>query len=354
MYTFRVIDNSFEEEYERFVVSHPKGHILQTTAWGEVKRGMGWIPLKVAIFEDGQIKGSMQLLKRKIPLPILNRSILYSPRGPVIDINDTRLLDQLLTGVKSVAHDHRAIFLKIDPDVPHDNKPFENYLLSRHFKRTQTAEGFEGVQPTYVFRLNIEPEEEQLLAAMSNKTRYNLRLAEKKGVKIRHGREIQDLKKFYVVLQETAKRDRFLIRGYEYFEMIWIHLAQNGLAQLFLAEYEGEIIAGSLAFILGDKAWYIYGASGNSHRNVMPNYFLQWAMIRWAKENGCKIYDFRGVSSDISEDNPLYGLYRFKKGFGGEFTQFIGEWDLVYNPFFYWLWTRALPVYYRTIRKIKK
>ena len=98
-----------------------------------------------------------------------------------------------------------------------------------------------------------------------------------------------------------------------------------------MAFHEGQPIAGTLAIHYGDKVWYLYGASSNEHRNLMPNYLLQWTMIQWAIETGCRIYDFRGVSGDVSEDNPLYGLYRFKKGFGGEFTEFVGEMDLVLN-----------------------
>ena len=177
-------------------------------------------------------------------------------------------------------------------------------------------------------------------------------MAQRKGVVVRQASDKQDLAEFYRILQETAERDRFLIRDYSYFEVIWEQLVERGRARLFMAEYQGRYIAGTLAFILGDKAWYIYGASSNEHRNVMPNYLLQWTMIKWARENGCTLYDFRGVSGDLSEDNPLYGLYRFKKGFAATFTEFIGEWDQVYSPLFYWLWTRALPVYYKAVRRI--
>ena len=100
-------------------------------------------------------------------------------------------------------------------------------------------------------------------------------------------------------------------------------------ARLYMAFHEGQPIAGTLAIHYGDKVWYLYGASSNEHRNLMPNYLLQWSMIQWAVETGCSVYDFRGVSGDISEDNPLYGLYKFKKGFGGDFTEFVGEYDLV-------------------------
>lgn len=346
----KVVEPSQADEYDRFVSGHPKGHILQSREWGEVKRSMGWVPLPVALYEDGRIRGAILVLKRRLPLPGMNKSIFYAPRGPVADIDDHDLLDRLFEGVRSLARAHGAVFLKIDPDIESSNQAFRDYLISRGFRKTTTAEGFEGVQPTYVFRLDITPDEEQLLEQMASKTRYNIRLAARKGVFVRQAGDKRDLEEFYRILQETAERDRFLIRDYSYFEEIWEHLVERGKARLFMAEYRGRYIAGTLAFIQGDKAWYIYGASSNEHRNVMPNYLLQWTMIKWARENGCTLYDFRGVSGDLSEDNPLYGLYRFKKGFAATFTEFIGEWDLVYSPLFYWLWTQVLPVYYKTVR----
>ncbi|MGE5543692.1 MAG: lipid II:glycine glycyltransferase FemX, partial [Bacillota bacterium] len=313
---------------------------------------MGWVPLPVGLYEDGRIKGAILILKRKLPIPGINKSIFYAPRGPVADVDDHILLDHLFQGLRAVARKHGAIFLKIDPDIEHSDETFRSFLTSRGFRKTSTAEGFEGVQPTFVFRLDITPDEEQLLAQMAAKTRYNLRLAQRKGVVVREAAEKQDLERFYQILKETAERDRFLIRNYSYFEEIWEQLVERDMAKLFMAEYQGRDIAGTLAFILGEKAWYIYGASGNEYRNVMPNYLLQWTMIKWAKDNGCTMYDFRGVSGDLSEDNPLYGLYRFKKGFAATFTEFIGEWDLVYSPFFYWLWTGVLPIYYKTVRRV--
>jgi lipid II:glycine glycyltransferase (peptidoglycan interpeptide bridge formation enzyme) len=122
--------------------------------------------------------------------------------------------------------------------------------------------------------------------------------------------------------------------------------------KLFMAYYEGRPIAGTLAFLFGDTAWYIYGASSNSYRNVMPNYLLQWTMIKWAKANNCTLYDFRGVPGHLTEENPLYGLYRFKKGFNGEYTEFVGEYDLVFSSAYYWLWTTLEPIYQKNIRRL--
>lgn len=351
MFTTRVINIKEKDRYNRFVASHPKGHFLQTWEWGDVKKSTGWEPLPFILEENEEIKASLLILKRKIPLPGINKCIFYSPRGPVIDIDREDLCRQLFNGVKKVAKEHGAIFLKIDPDVPVYYEHFKQILSRCNFKRNETGLDFEGVQPLFVFRLDIQPSEIKLMENMHSKTRYNIRLASRKGVKIREARDKEDLKCFYSILQETAERDKFLIRGYEYFETIWDHMVENNMAKIFIAEYEGLPISATLALVLGTKAWYLYGASSNNYRNLMPNYLIQWEMIRWAKELGCTLYDFRGVSGDLDENNPLYGLYRFKKGFNGELTEFLGDWDTVYSPFFYHLWKIALPIYKKMISR---
>jgi lipid II:glycine glycyltransferase (peptidoglycan interpeptide bridge formation enzyme) len=194
-------------------------------------------------------------------------------------------------------------------------------------------------------RLNLTPSIDDLLAGCKPKWRYNIRLAEKKGVIVRTGHKPGDLKTFYELLQETAKRDRFLVRGYSYYEHMWDTLVDPGYTELFLTEYEGETIAGALSFVFGDKCWYTYGASSNSHRNVMPNHLMQWRMIEWAKESGCAWYDFRGVSQQKESDSSdhLSGLNRFKEGFGAQFEEYIGEFDLPLSAAWYWAWTVGKP-----------
>lgn len=352
MYTTRIIDINERERYDSFVSSHPKGHFLQTWEWGQVKKSMGWEPLPLILEEDGEIRASLLILKRKLPLPGIKKCIFYSPRGPVADIDSEELCRVLFDGAAKVAKAHGAIFLKVDPDVPKDNTGFEQILKNCGLVRNEVGLDFEGVQPSFVFRLDIAPSEIKLLENMHPKTRYNIRLAGKKGVTIREAASRKDLEDFYAILIETARRDKFLVRGFEYFETIWNQMVENNLAQVFLAEYEGQPVSGTLVMLLGDKAWYLYGASSNEHRNIMPNYLIQWEMICWAREKGCSLYDFRGVSGDLDESNPLYGLYRFKKGFNGDLVEFTGEWDKVYARFFYWLWTRVLPIYLKTVRRI--
>jgi lipid II:glycine glycyltransferase (peptidoglycan interpeptide bridge formation enzyme) len=346
----RLINENEREIFNNFIASVPKGHILQSYEWGEIKAKTGWQPLRMIIEETGKPIAAISILKRIIPG--IKKAIFYAPRGPVLDIENKDVFDFLLTEVKKLAKQHNAIFLKIDPDVPNENKAFKELLLSRGFRTAEKGEGFEGIQPKFVFRLDITPDLETLLANMHSKTRYNIRLAERKGVTIKTKCSKSDLKNFYDILLETCERDNFLVRSYGYFEDMWDYLVERGYAKLFMAEYAGQYVAGTLAFIFGKKAWYIYGASSNSYRNVMPNYLLQWTMIKWAKENGCTLYDFRGVPGDLTEENPLYGLFKFKKGFNGVYTQFVGEFDLVYAPFSYWLWHTVEPIYQKGIRKL--
>lgn len=339
--TSRLIGEENREAFDGYMARGPKGHILQSYAWGKVKAHTGWQPLRLMLEEDGRVVGAISILKRKIPL--MGKCIFYAPRGPVVNFKDRRVLKALFDEVHELARRHRSILLKIDPDLPvSDQEALQNFR-EIGFRKAKNETGFEGVQPKFVFRLDLTPEPEALMASFHSKTRYNIRLAQKKGVRIIQDCTQKDLRIFYDVLLETAQRDRFLVRNYDYFTVIWNEMVTKGLAKLFLAEYQGKIIAGTLAFLFGDKSWYIYGASSNKYRNVMPNYLLQWTMIRWARESGCKMYDFRGVPGNLSEDNPLYGLYRFKKGFKGTYVEFMDEMDLVYDPAYYWFWNTCKP-----------
>lgn len=346
----RLINENEREYFNKFIASVPKGHILQSYEWGEIKAKTGWKPLRMIVEKDGQPIAAISVLKRVIPG--IKKAIFYAPRGPVFNINNQEVFDFLLAEVKKLAKEHKAIFLKIDPDVPAEDQGFKELLLSRGFQSAEKGEGFDGIQPKYVFRLDITPDEETLLKNMHSKTRYNIRLSDRKGVTIKTDCPKEDLKAFYDILLETCERDNFLVRSYSYFEDMWDYLVERGYAKLFMAQYEGRYISGTLALNFGEKAWYLYGASSNSDRNVMPNYLIQWTMIKWAKEIGCTMYDFRGVPGNLSEDNPLYGLFKFKKGFNGDYTEFVGEYDLVYSPFYYWLWHTVEPVYQKGIRKL--
>lgn len=315
-------------KYEEFIENHTKGHIMQTSLWAKLKSN--WQHEVITVTDDnGSIKGVMSILINH--LPIIPYTMMYSPRGPVCDVHDRDTLAKLVAGAKEIAKKYKAFVLKIDPDVESSDEEFISIMKELGFKLKDGGKNFEGIQPRYVFRLDIKDKtEDEVFAIFHNKTRYNVRVALKNGVEVRLGQR-SDLKRFHEIMLETGLRDEFVIRDLEYFQRMYDVMAPENL-RLYCAYHNGEMIAGTIALYYGDKVWYLYGASSNASRNVMPNYLLQWEMIKWAIEKKCAIYDFRGVSGDISEDNPLYGLYRFKKGFNGKFTEFVGEFELEFNP----------------------
>ena len=319
-------------EYEAFVQSHPKGNFAQSYLWSKQKPMCQWDAIAVR-GEDGKIKGSLAVMTRTVTG--VGRTLMYGCRGPVCDLDDRETFSQLLDGAKALAKKYKSYVIKIDPDVPSSNTAFSSMLQSFGFRAKEGGKNFEAIQPRYVFRLNVEGKtEEELLANFHQKWRYNIRLAERKGVTVRIcGKEM--VPAFSDLMLTTGVRDGFVTRKPEYFAAMLDNLGEN--ARLYMAFDPNDTpLAGTLAIHYGDKVWYLYGASSNEHRNLMPNYLLQWRMIQWAVETNCRIYDFRGVSGDVSEDNPLYGLFRFKQGFGGDFTEFVGEMDLVLSPVIYW------------------
>lgn len=329
---YEIITEKTLSEYEAFVQSHPKGNFAQSFLWGKQKPMWRWQAVAVR-GTDGKIKGTLALMTR--PVPVIGRTLMYGCRGPVCDLDDRETLSQLIEGARALARENRAYVIKIDPDVPSSNTHFAGLLHELGFRGKEGGKNFEAIQPRYVFRLNVEGKtEDELLAGFHQKWRYNIRLAERRGVTVRIcGKEM--VPAFSELMLTTGVRDGFVTRKPAYFEAMLDNL--GGHCRLYMAfDPAGTPIAGTLAIHYGDKVWYLYGASSNEHRNLMPNYLLQWRMIQWAVETGCRVYDFRGVSGDVSEDNPLYGLYRFKQGFGGEFTEFIGELDLVLSPVVYW------------------
>lgn len=321
------------KKYEAFISKHYKSHFMQSPMWTKVKDN--WKnEIIVSEDEEGNIKGALSILIRKVPF--FHSTLMYAPRGPVCDIDDRETIAELIEGAKQKAIEYKSYVLKIDPDVEVENEEFVKMAKELGFKFKNASKNFEGIQPRFVFRLDVKDKtEEELMEIFHSKTRYNIRLAVRKGVKVTVGTR-EDLKTFHDIMVVTGTRDEFVVRTLEYFEKMYDCMAPENL-RLYLAHYDGKIVAGTLAILYGNKVWYLYGASSNDYRNVMPNYLLQLEMIKWALENKCDIYDFRGISGDIDETNPLYGLYRFKKGFNGKFTEFVGEMDYVFSPFMYFL-----------------
>lgn len=337
------------KKYKEFLENHERCNFQQSLEWGEVKTS--WIK-EVILSEDkkGKIRGSLCVWIRKIPI---FGNIMYVARGPVCDIHDKEVLADLRKGADELAKKYKAFVLRMEPDIEKTDEEFRKIATELGFKIKDDSKDFKDeIQPRFVFRLDIKGKtEDEVFAAFHQKTRYNVRLATKKGVVIKEGSK-EDLKDFHRIMVETGERDNFIIRSLEYFEKMYDEMAPNHM-KLLMAYHEDKPIAGIIPIMYGNKVWYLYGASSNSHRNLMPNYLLQWTMIQEAIKMGADMYDFRGVSGVVDESHPQYGLYRFKKGFNAEFTEFIGEIYIPYKPLTYKLYKLAEKIF-RSLRTLKK
>ena len=345
----RFVTKETEQEYTEFLESHERCNFQQSLEWGKVKTN--WIKeVVLAEDENHKIIGSICVWIRKMPI---FGNMMYSSRGPVCDIHDKKVLEQLTDGIKELGKKYNAFVLRIEPDIKKDDQEFRKIVEEIGYKIKDDAKDFKDeIQPRFVFRLDIKGKtEDEVLAGCHQKTRYNIRLAKRKGVVVPEGTR-EDLKDFHKIMIETGSRDRFIIRSLDYFEKMYDELAPKHM-KLLMAYYEDKPISGIIPIMYGNKTWYLYGASSNQHRNLMPNYLLQWEMIRQAIQNKCDIYDFRGVSGVVDETHPQYGLYRFKKGFGAEFTEFIGEVYWPFKPLTYKLYKIAEKTF-RTLRDWKR
>lgn len=316
----------YDSEYERFNENHKKGTIYQSYIWSKVKPAWHWVGIKVR--ENGALKGIMGILIR--PIPFTGYKLMYAPRGPVWDVDDTATLAQLTSAAEKIAKKEHAYVLKVDTDIEYENAAFRRNMQSLGYRLLPQSVDFDNIQAQFVARLYLTGKsQQQVLDTFKKKTRYNIRLAQRRGVQVRE-QGVQGLDEFYPIMRTTGIRDGFIIRSYDYFKTMLNALGEH--ARLYMAYYEGEAIAGAICTNYGNKTWYQYGASSNEHRDKMPNYLLQWHMIQWAINNGSDIYDFRGVSGNMDPNSPHYGLWRFKSGFGTELVKFAGEFEYVYHP----------------------
>lgn len=325
-----------EKEYQEFLEKHQKGHYAQGLEWAKIKDE--WKnEIIILRDENGNIKASLSLLIRK--LPYIKSTLMYAPRGPVCDLDDEESFKELMEKAEKLAKKYKSFMIKMDPDILASNNEFKNMTKKYGFKVEGKIKDISTLlQPRYVFRLDLKGKtEEDVFASFHSKTRYNIRLATKKGVTLREGTR-EDLQQLQDILETTGQRDGFYIREKEYFEKIYDSFDSKHLKLVF-ADYEGKPIACVLNIFYGNKEWYLYGGSLNEHRNLMSTYLLQWEMIKQAIQRGMDCYDFRGVCA-TSETDYNEGLYRFKKGFNADFIEFIDMYK-VYNKFIYFIFQKC-------------
>ncbi len=330
----------------------PSPHLLQTWTWGRIKEAHGWRPTRLLWHSaQGKPLAGAQILERSIGLAGFSLTILYCPKGPVLDWEDRQLRRVVLRDLARIAAEREAVQLKMDPDVPlgrgvPGKQSEEPSSLGPSVQEELREAGWRPSKEQIQFRntmiLDLVRSEEDILADMKQKTRYNVRLAGRRGVEIRVG-GVEDLDLLYDMYAETSVRDGFVIRSREYYETAWGEFIEKGLAQPLIAEVNSEPVAALIPYRFGDRAWYLYGMSRDKHRKKMPNYLLQWEAIRWAKARGCSSYDLWGAPDEFDRSDPLWGVYRFKRGFRATVLRTIGAWDYTPRPWLYHAYHRLLP-----------
>jgi lipid II:glycine glycyltransferase (peptidoglycan interpeptide bridge formation enzyme) len=338
-----ILNKSQEGIWDKFVMSHPIGTLSQTSMWGRFQekiptRGKYWI---VTLKERNKIVGGTIIIKHGLAK---GNSWLYSGRGPILDYKSKNLaknMEILLKEVHKIAKEEKAIFLRIDPPLEK-----ENYKKWPHIKGFYTSHL--GFQPEDTLVLDLTKSESELLSEMKQKGRYNIHLAEKKGVTIRESdpknqeQFEKDLDAFHKILHETTMRDKF----YGHKKGVYHDMLAMPSAKLFLAEYQSKVIAGLIATFYKDIATYYYGASSDEFRNVMAPALLQWEVIKLAKSKGFRIYDFLGISPAGAKNHPWAGVTDFKKKFGGK--------EVSYLPAKEYPFKKSLYIGYRLYKFLKK
>lgn len=331
-----------EKDLYNSVVDHP----LQSWEWGEFRKTTGVKIERLGFFDQGKIKKAIQVSFHKVPY--FNQYIGYFPKGPNPDPDQMSALQQL-------AKKYSALFIKLEPNVkkPLDQTSEDNPSIK--FLQQYPLEEGRALFTRYTFQLDLTPTEEELLAKATSKTRYNIRLAEKKGVRVYEDSSVEGLEDYLKILAETTSRQGFYAHTPDYFRKMWETLKDSGIMHIFKAEYENQILVSWIVFVFNGVLYYPYGASRSIFRDVMASNLMMWQVIRYGKSVGCHNFDMWGsLGPEPNEKDPWYGFHRFKKGYGAELVEFIGSYDLVNNYPIYKIYSVAEEWRWKWLRLRKK
>jgi lipid II:glycine glycyltransferase (peptidoglycan interpeptide bridge formation enzyme) len=333
--------------WDAFVAAHPLGHLLQSYAWGKLKSAFGWEALRLALLDGGRIRAAAQVLVRRVA----GAALAYVPRGPVVDWADGAAVAFLLEAVARACRERGAIFLKIEPNLP-DDPAWHERLLTLGFRPSQT------VQPRTSVVVGVDADDETLLGRMKLKTRYNVRLASRRGVTVRPGTDREDLVLFHNILLETAQRHEFNVHTLAYYQEAHRLLHSDGRGVILFAEREGQVLAAHWVSAFGPEAINLYAASRSEGQRHRPTYLLQFEAIRWARDHGCTRYDlWGGIPEGLTEDQEeegesegaepagMAGVASFKLGFCGRLgrpIRLVGAYDYPYRSWLYFMYRRTL------------
>ncbi|CAN5265815.1 peptidoglycan bridge formation glycyltransferase FemA/FemB family protein [soil metagenome] len=316
----------------------PGGHVLQSAAWARIREAHGW---RAEFHAIGDPLPVALVLWRSLPL---GRRVAYVPRGPVVPRGDRLALTAALEALGAAARERRAVFLKVDPELPVDEAA--DALRVAGYRRGA------DIQPVLAtLEIDLAPDEDALFAALEKDTRWGVRQAAKRGVALREATDERDLRAFYDLYATTGARARFITRTWEYYRLVWRTLLDASHATLRLAERDGTPVAGAMTWHCGDRELYMYGATSDDGRRCHAAYSLLWTAIRDARERGFRRFDLGGVPADPSDaSDTMRGPEHFKKGFGGRRVRYAGAHDAVPSELAYRAYVLAEPLYARALR----
>ncbi|HKD77454.1 MAG TPA: peptidoglycan bridge formation glycyltransferase FemA/FemB family protein [Ktedonobacterales bacterium] len=318
------------EPWNHLVEQSPTGSLPQMWEWSCLHQLGPMFRLAVAD-DDGAYLACAVMLEQQVP--VSHQKLLYVPRGPVCDDPASPALALLVEGMRDLARRRQCFAMRVEPHVAHDDHAWRNALRGLSFQPNRYA-----IFPRRSWILDIHPAQDKLLAGMNKTCRYSIKRAQREGVQIRQGISERDRADFYAIYQETAQRHGFAIFPRAHYDEVLEAFLPQGKGMLFLADYGGKPIAAAVITVCGTVATYLYGASADHERQVMPNHLIQWTAIQWAKAQGCTYYDFRAVAENLTPTDDLYGLYIFKHGFGGASEFCLESYDLAINPAVYRLY----------------
>jgi lipid II:glycine glycyltransferase (peptidoglycan interpeptide bridge formation enzyme) len=327
--------------------------LLQSGFWGYYKQETGQraLPFRIDAESNGNTLPFL-ILERKLPGGF---SLGYVPHGPQLAASKLENPAEFLYHLSDLLRPYlskRCVFLRFD--LPWRAEDFQG---PESGESDVLIKAPVDIQPPSTVIIDLTRGEDAILSGMKSKTRYNIRLSEKRGVNIRFA-GVEDLPAWYEMYRETAVRDKITIHSYDYYQKLFsCREAFDGMKPevlLLLATVEGELVAGNIVIFSERQAVYLYGASSARKRNSMPTYALQWAAIQAGIEKGCSNYDLFGIPPSNAPEHPMHGLYRFKTGFGGEIVHRTGCWDFLLKPSRYRmlrLGEQARDYYFKKIRK---
>lgn len=326
----QLIEITDKKQLNDFVGSQAMSQFLQSWQWGEFQAKVSGRVWRIGVLDDGELVASAKIITKDLPI---GRKYFYCARGPIVlnHANKKEALELLFARIEDLAEQAGVMFLRFDPihktkDIKYKTKGDE-VLVKTH-----------DVQPSKTLVLDLTKSEDEILQEMHQKTRYNIRLAEKKGVKVIEA-GADRFEEFWNLLDQTSGRDKFRPHGRNYYQAM-LQLDDKPV-KLFFSEYKGRLIATALVSFFGDTATYLHGGSANENRAVMAPYVLQWQTIKLAKQLGHRYYDFHGI-----DEIKWPGVTRFKNGFGGFLVNYPGTFDLVYDQGWYSI--------YKMVRKIRR